>query len=69
MNELQMAALVLAVVGAVNWGLVGLFGFDLVAFVTGGNRFGTLTAASRIVYIAVAVAGIVALTTLVPGTA
>ena len=38
-------ALVLTIIGAINWGLIGLFKFDLVAFV-----FGDMTVMSRIVY-------------------
>jgi uncharacterized protein len=63
-DTVQVVALVLTVVGAVNWGLVGLFKFDLVAFVAGGQSFGSVNALSRIVYIAVAAAGIVALTSI-----
>ena len=47
-------ALVLTIVGALNWGSVGLFSFDAVAWISGGQ--GTLLA--RIIYIAVALAGI-----------
>jgi len=46
-------ALILVVVGAVNWGLVGAFGFDLVAFL-----FGNMTTLSRAVYILVGLAGL-----------
>ncbi len=62
MEVVQIIAIVLAAVGALNWGLVGLFKFDLVAFVCGGMKFGEANALSRIVYVLVAVAGIVALT-------
>ncbi len=47
-------ALVLVIVGALNWGLVSLFQFDLVAFLFGGSN----TFLSRIVYGLVALAGI-----------
>ncbi len=47
-------ALVIAIIGTLNWGLVGLFQFDLVAWIFGGA--GTLLA--RIVYTVVALAGI-----------
>ncbi|NLJ99232.1 MAG: DUF378 domain-containing protein [Tissierellia bacterium] len=47
-------ALVLVIVGALNWGLVSLFQFDLVAFLFGGPN----TFLSRIVYGLVALAGI-----------
>ena len=47
-------ALIIAIIGALNWGLVGLFSFDLVAWIAGGS--GALLA--RIIYVAVALAGI-----------
>ena len=47
-------ALALAIIGTLNWGAVGLFSFDLVAFITGGS--GTLLA--RIIYIVIALAGV-----------
>jgi uncharacterized membrane protein YuzA (DUF378 family) len=46
-------ALVLMIVGAINWGLVGAFGFDLVAAI-----FGEMSMASRIVYVLVGLAGL-----------
>lgn len=46
--------LVLAIIGCLNWGLVGLFSFDLVAWAFGGT--GTLL--SRIVYTVIALAGV-----------
>ena len=45
--------LILAIIGCLNWGLVGLFSFDLVAWIFGGT--GALL--SRIVYTVVALAG------------
>ena len=51
---LDRISLVLAIIGAINWGLVGLFRFDLVAFLFGG----TGAVLSRIVYTLVALAGI-----------
>ena len=62
MEIVQTIAIVLAAVGALNWGLVGLFKFDLVALIAGGLRFGELNPFSRLIYILVAVAGVVALT-------
>ena len=47
-------SLLLVIVGAVNWGLIGLFQFDLVAFLFGGQ--GALLA--RIVYAVVGAAGL-----------
>ncbi len=45
MNILVKTLSVLCLIGALNWGFVGLFGFDLVAFL-----FGAMTVLSRIVY-------------------
>lgn len=64
MEVIQIAAIILAVVGALNWGLVGLFKFGLVAFVAGGMKFGDVNPFSRIIYILVAIAGLVSLTAL-----
>ena len=47
-------ALTLAIIGALNWGSVGLFGFDCVAFLFGG-QIGML---SRVIYTLVGLAGI-----------
>jgi uncharacterized membrane protein YuzA (DUF378 family) len=47
-------ALILTVIGALNWGSVGLFKFDLVAWIFGGQD----AILSRIVYTVVALAGI-----------
>lgn len=62
MEVVQIIAIVLAAVGALNWGLVALFRFDLVALVAGGLKFGEVNIFSRLVYVLVAVAGIISLT-------
>lgn len=46
--------LALAIIGCLNWGLVGLFSFDLVAWIFGGT--GALL--SRIIYTVIALAGV-----------
>lgn len=51
-------ALLLVIVGAINWGLIGLFRFDLVATLFGGQN----TLLSRFVYSLVGVAGLYAIT-------
>ena len=51
---LDKICLFLAIIGCLNWGLVGLFSFDLVAWIFGG----TDALISRIVYIIIALAGI-----------
>jgi uncharacterized membrane protein YuzA (DUF378 family) len=50
MKRLNAAAAILTIIGGLNWGLVGLFKFDLVAAVFGGMPFGEVNVASRIVY-------------------
>jgi uncharacterized protein len=50
MKRLNALAAILTIVGGLNWGLVGLFKFDLVAAVFGGMQFGEVNMASRIVY-------------------
>ena len=54
MSTLHWAAVVLVIVGALNWGLVGLLQFDLVAALFGGQA----APLSRIVYTLVGVAGV-----------
>lgn len=53
---MKQLANILLIVGGLNWGLVGLFNFDLVATI-----FGTMTLLSRIVYVVVGVAAVYAL--------
>lgn len=57
MSVLRTIALVLIIVGALNWGLIGLFEFNLVTAL-----FGVDTLLTRIVYILVGLAGVAALT-------
>jgi uncharacterized membrane protein YuzA (DUF378 family) len=54
MKALNVLTLILVIVGAVNWGLLGLFQFDLVAALFGGQD----SALARLVYILVGIAGI-----------
>lgn len=56
MKTLDYLALVLVIIGAINWGLIGFLGFDLVRVL-----FGDMTLLSRIVYAVVGVAGLYAL--------
>lgn len=53
-------ALILAIIGCINWGLVGIFRFDLVAWIFGGQA----AVVSRIIYTLVALAGIWCITLL-----
>lgn len=57
---LNKIALILVIVGALNWGGIGLFGFDTVAFFCGGQ----LSLFARIIYTLVALAGLWCITLL-----
>ncbi len=50
MKKLDLLAATLLVVGGLNWGLVGLAKFDLVAWIFGGMDFGETNAATRVIY-------------------
>ena len=54
MMIIDRIALILTVIGALNWGSIGLFSFDIVAFICGGQ----MSVLSRIVYTIVALAGV-----------
>ena len=54
MTIINKIALAIAIVGTLNWGLVGLFSFDLVAWISGGAE----SVLARIIYVAVALAGV-----------
>lgn len=56
MNTLYKTCLVIATIGCLNWGLVGILDFNLVEFL-----FGNSTLITRLVYILVAISGIVQL--------
>jgi uncharacterized protein len=53
--------MILAIIGAVNWGLIGFFNFNLVDAIFGGGAVEETSAASRIVYALVGLAGLAAL--------
>lgn len=54
MAILQKVALVLTIIGALNWALIGIFDFNLVTFIFGDTSFLT-----RLVYILIGIAGII----------
>lgn len=54
MNTIQKIALTLTIVGALNWGLIGLFNYNLVDSIFGVDSFGAM-----LIYILVGIAGIV----------
>ena len=47
-------ALILAIIGGIKWGSIGIFGFDLVAFLSGGSA----STVSRVVYTLVGLAAV-----------
>lgn len=53
LSGLEWIVLILVIVGGLNWGLVGFFGFDLVAYI-----FGAMSLVSKIVYILVGLSAI-----------
>ena len=53
MKVIDTIALILVIIGAINWGLIGLFQFNLVEFL-----FGAMTILSRITYILVGISGL-----------
>ncbi|HSP71763.1 MAG TPA: DUF378 domain-containing protein [Gaiellaceae bacterium] len=61
MRKLDLLPAVLLVVGGLNWGLVGIAGFDLVAWICGGLDFGETNAVSRIIYTLVGLAAVYAI--------
>lgn len=54
MNAIKIISYVLVLVGALNWGLVGLFNINLVALI-----FGDMTALARIVYTLVGLSAVI----------
>lgn len=54
METLQKIALIFTIIGGINWGLIGLFDFNLVDSV-----FGTMSMLSRIIYIIVGVCSLI----------
>jgi uncharacterized protein len=60
MRALNIVTLLLVIIGGINWGLVGLFDFDLVTAILGNGSAETATssAAARVVYILVALSAL-----------
>lgn len=54
MNIVLKTSLIFTIIGAINWGLVGIFSFNLVEWICGVN-----TVLTRIIYIVVALAGLI----------
>lgn len=64
MNWISRVALILVIIGAINWLLVGLFQWDLVSSIFGGSSIRESSGLSRIIYGLVGVAGLYCLTLL-----
>lgn len=56
MRSLDIISLVLVIIGAINWGLIGFFSFDLVAVL-----FGNMSALTRVIYAIIGIAGLYAI--------
>ena len=58
MKSIDLIAAILLVIGGLNWGLVGLLGFDLVAWLTGAGVFGAQYGLGTLVYALVGLAAL-----------
>jgi hypothetical protein len=61
MNGFIKTMLVVAIVGALNWGLVGIFNWNLVDAIFGGGAAEQTSGASRFVYVLVGLSGLIGL--------
>jgi uncharacterized protein len=68
MRKLDYLAATLVLVGGLNWGLVAVAEFDLVAWIFGGMDFGETNAASRIVYGLVGLSAVYGIASLLAGS-
>ncbi|TQR19995.1 DUF378 domain-containing protein [Psychrobacillus vulpis] len=57
MRAIHRIALVLVIIGAINWGLIGFFRYDLISSILGGET----TAISRVIYALVGLSGLICL--------
>ena len=58
MKSIDLLAIVLLIVGGLNWGLVAFFNFDLVAALTGAGGFGNKNVLGTVVYALVALSAV-----------
>jgi len=63
-STLLTVAMLLAIIGAVNWGLIGFFNWNLVDAIFGGDPREMTSTASRVVYALVGIAGLIAINSL-----
>jgi uncharacterized membrane protein YuzA (DUF378 family) len=60
LSALAKTLIVVSIIGAVNWGLIGFFNFNLVDAIFGGGRAEETSGASRVVYAIVGLCGLIA---------
>jgi uncharacterized membrane protein YuzA (DUF378 family) len=60
-NVLAKVLIAIAIIGAVNWGLIGFFNFNLVDAIFGGGSAEETSGISRVIYALVGLAGLAAL--------
>jgi uncharacterized membrane protein YuzA (DUF378 family) len=63
-SALLKTAMLLAIIGAINWGLIGFFNWNLVDAIFGGGAQEMTSTGSRVVYAIVGIAGLIAITSL-----
>lgn len=61
MRTLEIIAITLLIIGGINWGLIGLFDFNLVALICGGAE----SVLTKIVYILVGISGLLGIKVLI----
>jgi uncharacterized membrane protein YuzA (DUF378 family) len=61
MNALSKTLIIIAIIGALNWGLIGFFNFNLVDAIFGGGSAEETSAISRVIYAIVGLAGLAGL--------
>ncbi len=64
MNILAKVLITIAIIGALNWGLIGFFNFNLVDAIFGGGSAEETSGVSRVIYALVGLSGLFALLTL-----
>lgn len=60
-NVIEKLLIIVAIIGALNWGLIGLFNYNLVDAIFGGGQAEETSGASRVVYSIVGISGLLAL--------
>lgn len=60
-NALEKTLIVIAIIGAINWGLIGFFNFNLVDAIFGGGSAEETSTLSRVIYAIVGLSGLGAL--------